>query len=100
MAREEPRVCVPPGADPRREWTGHVERVSSETHVAVYEYHERNGGLSAVIGIPGQVRYWTEPKRTRYVPYDVLQWRDPEHRAELTRRARELAAAVRRAGGG
>lgn len=91
LAREiAEQLGIRPGADPRAQWR---EPIAPEASPLVFEAGDRAS--------PGPVTILTASRRDyyRYVPIDVVRWRDPEHRAELTRRARELAAAVRRAGG-
>lgn len=113
------RTYIEPGADPRARWddgehprntrglsadeddAGYSPRWAKAYRKARLRYprNERrslfeqndgpNGGLSwASETYADGARY----RALRYVPRDVARWRDPEHRAELTRRAREYAA--------
>lgn len=93
------RTRIRPGADPRVPWV-RPYRFGDLSVGPVYEYYAAPGKPAAIIGTPRELGAWGwNQQNSRYVPIDVCRWRDPEHRAELTRRARELAAAVRRAGG-
>lgn len=91
------RTRIPPGADPRAQWRRAAPVVENLFREVVFE-----------LGAPSSLTAFVAPYKransyvgyAKYVPADVVRWRDPEHRAEMTRRARELAAAVRRAGGG
>lgn len=80
------RTRITPGADPRAEWAGgddakwgtpdpSLERVTASGPVMC--------GVSSIFRSDAWLRY---------VPEDVVRWRDPEHRAALTARAREYAS--------
>lgn len=97
------RTRIQPGADPRMQWSSPVDARDAPTEEdPIYEISDEYGAPLALRGsidfLAGDWGY--PPTSLRYVPCDVRRFRNAEHRAELTRRARELAAAVRRAGGG
>lgn len=92
------RTRVEPGADPRRGWAMRVdERDARASMVPVYEV-DRTDGLHAFYSNLGytlaDAGYLLD--QARYVPRDVCRWRDPAHRNELTRRAREYAECAQR----
>lgn len=96
LAREiAEQLGIRPGADPRAQWAiGWIDRgLSLDDSARVFEAGDRARPVPVTVITASRRDYY------RYVPFDVVRWRDPEHRAELTRRARELAAAVRLAGG-
>ena len=97
------RTRITPGADPRVGWhNGDPPALSpsgrgrSRRRLSVLVEWSTSSGLSR-----GLTKFYElAPVGWLYVPYDVARWRSTKHRAELTRRARELAAATRRAMGG
>ncbi len=112
-AAELARVRIKPGADPRATWEEHASLrglpdgqrdpnySGSHLHAGApwrarmrFVFIERaryDGTLVAEWDSMG--RQGDKIGRTGvYVPFDVARWRDPAHRAELMRRAREHAA--------
>jgi hypothetical protein len=121
-ASDAVRAYVRPGADPRAEWsrrdgpwksglfthpddTGIEQRPPRDVRKFTREQRDtlrrlgRNYRRWSVFeqpsdfgGITWAVEQWCVRTRATYVPLDVMRWRDPKHRAELKRRAREYAA--------
>lgn len=113
------RTRITPGADPRKGWsesvTPRVTRVFLDHDDAGYSAKRRaqvrklpryqrrlesrrNAVRYSTFEIAGRhnpawtvVEYEADLPGYNYIPCDVCRWRDPAHRAELTRRAREYA---------
>lgn len=86
------RTCITPGTSPRAQWDVGVYFHDPDADGPVFERCGSDGALLMTRGPDYDDR--------RYVPHDVCRWRSTKHRDELTRRARELAAAAQRAMGG
>lgn len=93
------RAYVKPGADPRVEW--HEDDGSDHTlHSRLpddprwFENYSIDAPLMAVGVDAWKAVGWSlrSPRIYRYVPLDVMRWRDPKHREALTERARAYAA--------
>ncbi len=91
------RAIVEPGADPRAQWCEASQR--RYEGLMIDERLSIGGDRRALFETgpkfaPRRMYYITASRRPdfRYVPEDVERWRDPAHRAELMRRAREHAA--------
>jgi hypothetical protein len=83
------RVRIEPGADPRAGWSKNETALPEELKMSLFECGKRDAPRFAYL----DYRVGSgEPYGCRYVPTDVQHWRDPAHRAELMRRAREHAA--------
>lgn len=90
------RTRVEPLADPRASWSGardvaEVRALLKNTHVCIVECRPRGAQPHLSLASRSDRWKWEGPERA-YVPQDVCRWRDPEHRAALTARARERAA--------
>jgi len=91
------RTRIEPGADPRAMWSGSLMTTDptiyrDEPHTPKWcEVGPLDRPDLAWINGAWNALGWRLSSRARYVPVDVLRWRDPEHRAELARRARAYA---------
>jgi len=110
---------IEPGADPRAQWddgenprstrglsadeddAGYSPHWAKEFRKARMRYprNERRSLFEADDGPSGGLSWASETyadsdryQSLRYVPRDVVRWRDPAHRAALTERARAYAA--------
>ncbi len=104
---------IEPGADPRATWEEHesLRELPDGTRDPSYSGSHRHAGapwrrrmrlvfVERVRADGALVAGWDSMGRQAdkigrsdvYVPFDVVRWRRSEHRAELTRRAREHAA--------
>ncbi len=82
---------VEPGADPRAGWSKNETALPRQYHQfarSLFEVGQRSAPRWCFLSVVGDV----DAYGCRYVPEDVARWRDPAHRAELLRRAREHAA--------
>lgn len=86
------RTQIKPGADPRARWDVDVYSHDPSADGPVFERQLPNGTCMRL-----ETSGWfnTGPAVAPYVPHDVCRWRSTSHRAELERRARELAEATR-----
>jgi hypothetical protein len=86
---------VEPGADPRAGWARRarqhplIDRDLLDSDYDGLVLFERGSKTSP---LPTSIVLQFRRRDFRYVPHDVARWRDPAHRAELLRRAREHAA--------
>lgn len=85
------RTRIEPGADPRVPACGTNWR-------ALWYFVSKGRAIAEEPAANGTVWFDAPPvwsaRTDRYVPVDVLRWRDPEHRAALTARARAHAAII------
>lgn len=94
------QTYVKPGADPRAKWSGSLTKTDptiyrDEPHTPKWcEVGPSDRPDLAWINGPWNALGWRLSSRARYVPLDVCRWRDPDHRAALTARARAHAALV------
>lgn len=93
------RTRITPGADPRAEWmdsTNDAALREWRDSIAVFETREASPRLWEFVDVLSPNSWLTEnsPDECRYVPCDVVRWRDPEHRAALIKRASAYAALV------
>lgn len=95
------RTRIAPGADPRASWcskddSDHKRAVREADTPRWYETRDAEPRL-AWLNERWNARGWRlrSSRAYRYVPADVIRWRDPGHRAELTRRASVHAALPR-----
>lgn len=85
------RTRIEPGADPRVPACGTNWR-------ALWYFVSKGRAIAEEPAANGTVWFDAPPvwsaRTDRYVPVDVLRWREPEHRAALIARARAHAALV------
>lgn len=95
-ARDLARTRIEPGADPRMPWTSDdTARDAPDCPYPMWELRTDDGRASGLQGELEDIVAWGySPALVRYVPHDVRRWRNPGHRAELERRAREFAAIL------
>lgn len=88
------RTRIEHGADPRMSWdSDNAARDAPDCPYPIWEMLTDDGRASGLQGDLGDIVAWGySPALVRYVPHDVRRWRNSEHRAELTRRARAYAA--------
>ncbi len=92
-AAELARVRIEPGADPRAEWQNRTAQPNlSLWQLPVFEIGRRESPRCYFLTLFDAPDEYGRRHGRRYVPEDVARWRDSEHRAELTRRAKEHAA--------
>lgn len=101
-ARDLGRTRIEPGADPRAEWVGKADvrahwRLSDTGRVLrdprmFPRFYAEFGEYDAPVFDTLRESARTRPGVSRYVPFDVARWRDPEHRAAMVERARAYAA--------
>ncbi len=86
---------IEPGADPRAGWARQahqhplIDRDLLDSDYDGLALFERGPKTSPR---PTSVVFQLRRRDFRYVPHDVIRWRDPEHRAALGQRARAYAA--------
>jgi len=103
-AKDLLRTRIEPGADPRAGWNPldarvfELWRLDDAGQVQRSPQRHRRFCIEIVTSAPAPVfdtLRWDEAlpsrKLCRYVPCDVCRWRDPEHRAAMTERARKYA---------